>query len=364
MYDDPTRRHARASLALAVLFAACLVAGCGTTPTGDDAPEQSAAGSADLDSAGGGKAIQESADTDAGDADDVGAAPTPDSAVAADDPAPGELAASVNGQPLSLADFQTQALDTQRYFVDKGLDPNTDAGQEQLLALRRQVLSEMINQALIEQDAARRGITATNQEVEASLAAYRAQAGDGAGADAEQAAAGATEAEVFEMERQAIIGRKFVDEISRDLPTEAPFYRARHILCAAEADCAAALDRLAAGEAFDAVARAVSQDEVSAAEGGDLGWIPIIKGFTYLPSAELEAVIAGLAAGQRSAVVQTDYGYHVVEVTEIDPARSIDAELGFKLREKRVHDWLAEQHRAADIVIYISDLQDAVDDAG
>lgn len=357
-----TRRRARASLATAVLLAACLVAGCGAAPdNGDDAVEQSAAGSADI-GGDGGKAIQDSADTaDAGAAD---AAPTAGGAAEADAAGPSELAASVNGQPLALADFQTQALDTQRYFVDKGLDPNTDAGQEQLLALRRQVLSEMINQTLIEQESARRGITATNQEVEASLAAYREQAGDGASVDAARAATGASEAEVFEMERQAIIGRKFVDEISRDLPTTAPFYHARHILCAAEADCAAALDRLAAGEAFDAVAREVSQDEVSAAEGGELGWIPIIEGFNYLPSAELEQVIAGLSAGQRSAVVQTDYGHHVVEVVEIDPARTVDAELGFKLREKRVHDWLAEQHRTADIVIYISDLQDAIDDAG
>lgn len=335
---------------------ALALGGCGGGPAkdagGDDAG-QSAAGHASL----GGDAATPEAATDKGVVGQAGAAsPVAD----AGDGSSAELAASVNGQPIALADFQSQALDTQRYFVDKGLDPNTDAGQRQLLALRRQVLSEMINQALIEQEAARRGITATNQEVEASLAGYRQQAGGAADFDAARNEAGASDADVFAMERQAIIGRKFVDDISRDLPTAAPFYHARHILCAAEADCAAALARIDAGEDFAAVAQAVSKDDVSASQGGDLGWVPIIKGFTYLPSADLETVIAGLQAGQRSPVVKTDYGYHVVEVTEVDPAREIDADLGFKLREKRVQDWLAEQHGAADIIIYITDLKDAL----
>lgn len=357
-----TPRRARGWTAVLLMWAIGPLAGCGTGgEDGVDTPAQSAAGSADLGGGGDDAADPAGKDLQQGaaerDDDDAETAEAPDTAVV-------DLAASVNGAPLALADFQAQALDTQRYFVDQGLDPNTDAGQQQLLALRRQVLREMVNQALFEQESASRGITATNQEVEASLAAYRQQAADSAAFDAARAAAGTSEAELFEMERQAIIGRKLVDDISRDLPTTAPFYHARHILCTAEADCRDALDRLTAGEDFAAVAREVSRDEVSATEGGDLGWIPIIDGFNYLPSAELERVIAGLQAGQRSAVVQTDYGHHIVEVVEIEPARAIDADLGAKLREKRVHDWLAEQHDRADIVIYIEDLQDALEDAG
>lgn len=336
-------------------------AGCanGSTTDGGANADQSAASHASLGDDGG-PTDPAGAPVKSGVTGDADRSPTEPNGA----PEPAELAASVNGQPVALADFQSQALETQRYFVDKGLDPNTDAGQRQLLALRRQVLSEMINQALIEQEAARKGITATNQEVEASLAGYREQSGGTADFDAARNEAGASDADVFAMERQAIVGRKFVEDISRDLPTAAPFYHARHVLCATEAECTAALARLDGGEDFAAVAAAVSKDEVSAAQGGDLGWVPIIKGFTYLPSADLQTVIAGLQAGQRSAVVKTDYGYHVVEVTEVDPAREIDADLGFKLREKRVQDWLAEQHRSADIIIYITDLKDALEIEG
>lgn len=341
-----------------------LVAGCrpsGGADDGSPTARENASGRADVgaDAASddasapsdNGKAI-----ADAG--DDTGAA---DGSAPADASMATELAASVNGQPIPLQDFQTQALDTQRYYVDKGLDPNTDAGQRQLLALRRDVLSEIIDQALIEQESARRGITATNQEVEVSLAAYRQQAGGTADFDAARAATGVSEADVFAMERQAIVGRKFVEEISRDVPSTALFVHARHILCITEADCTAALARLDAGEAFETVAADTSKDEVSASGGGDLGWVPIIEGFSNLPSAELEAVIAGLQSGQRSGVVKTDFGFHIVEVTETDPARAIDPELALKLREQRVQDWLAEQHRTADVVIYISDLKDALD---
>jgi len=44
----------------------------------------------------------------------------------------------------------------------------------------------------------------------------------------------------------------------------------RHILCAKHGQITVALDRLAAGESFDKVAREVSEDK--ARQGGSLGW--------------------------------------------------------------------------------------------
>ena len=80
------------------------------------------------------------------------------------------LVASVDGQPITLADFQRQAFDTQRYFVDQGgIDPNTPDGQQQLLVLRRKVLSDMIDQVLLEQAAGALNIAATEAEVDAAV---------------------------------------------------------------------------------------------------------------------------------------------------------------------------------------------------
>lgn len=51
-------------------------------------------------------------------------------------------------------------------------------------------------------------------------------------------------------------------------------YHARVIQLASQAEAQAALARVVGGEPFEAVARALSQEPVSATQGGDLGWLP------------------------------------------------------------------------------------------
>ncbi|MGB5259807.1 MAG: peptidylprolyl isomerase [Gammaproteobacteria bacterium] len=69
--------------------------------------------------------------------------------------------------------------------------------------------------------------------------------------------------------------------------------------------------RLRAGEDFANLARANSQDTVSAARGGDLGWIS--PGETV---PEFEEVVISLSPGELSAPVKTRYGWHLIEVME------------------------------------------------
>jgi len=64
------------------------------------------------------------------------------------------------------------------------------------------------------------------------------------------------------------------------------------------------------GESFEAVARAVS-DDASAPQGGELGWIN--PGDTVLP---FERSMNSLAIGQLSEPVQTEFGWHLIEVQE------------------------------------------------
>ncbi|MCB1724792.1 MAG: SurA N-terminal domain-containing protein [Gammaproteobacteria bacterium] len=72
------------------------------------------------------------------------------------------------------------------------------------------------------------------------------------------------------------------------------------------------LDRLHAGESFAALAKASSDDPGSASNGGDLGWVE--RG-TMVPPFE-EAAFA-LGKGATSGIVQTDFGFHIVQVTDI-----------------------------------------------
>ncbi len=73
--------------------------------------------------------------------------------------------------------------------------------------------------------------------------------------------------------------------------------------------------RLHAGEDFAALASQYSSDSISAQNGGDLGLI--VAGDM---GPRFEAALFALAKDQISAPVETDFGFHIIQVTGIKPA--------------------------------------------
>jgi parvulin-like peptidyl-prolyl isomerase len=86
---------------------------------------------------------------------------------------------------------------------------------------------------------------------------------------------------------------------------------ARHILVATEAEAQQVLARLQNGEDFAAVAQEVSLDTTSGQQGGDLGWFG--RGMMVAP---FEEAAFALEVNQLSQPVQTQFGYHIIQVTE------------------------------------------------
>jgi peptidyl-prolyl cis-trans isomerase D len=95
--------------------------------------------------------------------------------------------------------------------------------------------------------------------------------------------------------------------------------RVRHILIGSaagsdeeqEAKAQALLEQLQGGADFAELARANSDDPGSAANGGDLGWINrgvMVESF--------EEAAFSLPQGELSGAVKTDFGYHIIQVTE------------------------------------------------
>ena len=96
--------------------------------------------------------------------------------------------------------------------------------------------------------------------------------------------------------------------------------RVRHILitpneildsAAAEQKLIGIRNQIVGGEEFSAVAKAVSEDPVSAADGGDLGWAPA---GTFAP--EFEQAIAAAEIGAVSQPFRTRFGWHILELME------------------------------------------------
>jgi peptidyl-prolyl cis-trans isomerase D len=100
--------------------------------------------------------------------------------------------------------------------------------------------------------------------------------------------------------------------------------RARHILisvdsgaaddvkAAAEARATALLGRVRAGEDFETLARDNSDDTSSAVRGGDLGYNP--RGRMV---AEFDEAQFSMEVGDVSDLVETQFGYHIIEVTAV-----------------------------------------------
>ena len=95
--------------------------------------------------------------------------------------------------------------------------------------------------------------------------------------------------------------------------------KAAHILINDGDDADATLkeiqDKLAAGEAFDELAKSYSQDPGSAESGGDLGWVSpgdMVQAF--------DEKLFSMQAGTVSEPVKTEFGYHLIQLNEIREA--------------------------------------------
>lgn len=87
--------------------------------------------------------------------------------------------------------------------------------------------------------------------------------------------------------------------------------KASHILVKTEDEAKNVLQRLQKGEKFGNIAKAVSLDPGSAKNGGDLGYFT--KG-QMVP--EFEKAAASLNIGDISIPVKTQFGYHIIKVTD------------------------------------------------
>lgn len=106
-----------------------------------------------------------------------------------------------------------------------------------------------------------------------------------------------------------LLNQKVFDYVTKDISREQDMVWARHILVATEEEAQTVLDRLAAGEEWGAIAAEVSTDTSNNTTGGDLGWFT--KGQMVTP---FEDAAYALKVGEISKPVQTDFGYHIIQV--------------------------------------------------
>lgn len=146
-------------------------------------------------------------------------------------------------------------------------------------------------------------------------------------------------------------------------PTEGTYVRARHILFqgpdadALVAQAETVQDSLQNGADFAALARSLSQDRASAAQGGDLGWFgegQMVEPFT---EAAFDASV-----GEVVGPVETQFGQHLIEVTARADreVRLADFTLSMRPSPSTLDD---AENRLRDVAYYADDSGDFAGEA-
>ena len=250
---------------------------------------------------------------------------------------PADAVASVNGEFINRAEYERALMRRMQ---------NVDASQRDLMA--RQVLDALIEQVIIEQAAAEVGVMVSEDAVNAQMDQLRSVMETDSEWQTFLQTNSFTEAELRAAQREALLTQRIRDLVVSGLSGDVLQARARHILVRTEAEAREVIQRLQAGESFAALAQAVSVDQVTRENGGELGWFTPEE----LVDQNLAQVIFSLQPGQVAGPVASQLGFHIVQTQAIEE-RPIEAERMPVLMETTFINWLDDRIAAADIERYI-----------
>ena len=289
---------------------------------------------------------------------------------------PAGAIASVGDATVTQAQFdQIWKQAEVQYASQSGAPPFPKEGTAQYNQLKTSIINYLVQNEIIKQKAAEIKVTVTPAQLDARVKQVTDQVGGQKKLDDLLKQQGVTTAELrsqleAQMLQEAVrakvgenakvteaqITAYFNDPANKAQFVVADTVTARHVLVDTKAT-AAKVQKLLAADPSDAnwkkVAAKYSIDPGSKSKGGDLGSFP--KG-RMVP--QFEEVAFSIKPGTISAPVKSQFGYHVIEVTEKTPGSSktlaeaktmIEQTLKSELQTKAWDVWLADAEKAAGI---------------
>jgi peptidyl-prolyl cis-trans isomerase C len=281
-----------------------------------------------------------------------------------------DVLARVNGQPVTKADFD-------RLIKNMEMSAGQPVPAERRDDIYRKALDQLVTYTVLSQEAKTRNLAVSDAEVDANLAEMRKQFPTEAEFQKALTARGMTpeklradakidmainklmETEVANLpEATDVQVREFYDK-NPDKFKQDETVRASHILIPVDQkadaatkkgarDKAEGLAKQAKGGAdFAKLARENSSDG-SAANGGDLNFMS--RGQTV---ANFDKALFSMQPGQISDVVETEFGFHIIKVTEKKPATTVP----FEQVSPRIRDFLTEQQKQEKAQAFIESLK-------
>jgi peptidyl-prolyl cis-trans isomerase C len=293
-----------------------------------------------------------------------------------------EVVAKVNGQEIHKAELMQRAQMVEIALAQRGRRITPSA------SFFKDVLNDLVSFVLLQQEAKAQGVSATTQEVQQQIDARKRTFPNEEAYQKALTQAGLKESTLRKQLSEQIALQKFVSsrltqnitvsdqamrefyDKNRNQIRQPEQLHLRHILLqippgAAPADkqkvrqqAADLLKRLQAGEDFAKLAQESSQDAGSRQRGGDIGWIA--QGGTVPPFEK--AAFALTKPNELSPVVESPFGYHIIQLLERQPASTIPykqakGRIGTLLKEQqaqqRIGDQIRELRSKAKVELYI-----------
>ena len=252
-------------------------------------------------------------------------------------------AAVVNGKSIRYSDFLEDVATLHRFFDGQAASGAPAEALPDESEIRKNALDRLVFNVVLQEVADERGVVVTEEDLDAELAKLTAQSGG------EEKIAAEIESlygwSIEEFKGKVIWSFVMQNKVAESLRTD------EELVAAAMAEAQQVLDELEAGGDFAELAMQHSDDQATAAVGGDLGSFG--RGI-MVP--EFETAAFALEEGEISDIVETPYGYHIIRVDSVekegDEVTSVTAS-HILIMPANADTYLADRIDSADVVTYV-----------
>ncbi|MCS7002212.1 MAG: peptidylprolyl isomerase [Dehalococcoidia bacterium] len=284
-----------------------------------------------------------------------------------------EETARVNDVPfrmdeyIAILRYRQRQIDSQLQLLQQFGGQGAQQVAQQRAVIPTSIVFEWVDDEIIRQQAARRGIVVTPEEVDQQLRrdleppapTTEAPSSDDPASPAPTptptappapfeeryrnllAFTGLTDAQYREIVRTRMLRERLEQQLQAQTPTIAEQMRARGILVQTESEANDLLNRIQNGEDFGSVAFASSLDSRSRENNGDLGWLPRGSRGDELFDRALFSLQGTVITGP----VQGGFGYWILQRIEGPEVRELSPEQLEQLRNGALSRFLEEQKR-------------------
>jgi len=284
----------------------------------------------------------------------------------------------VNNIPVSRSEYQKEFKTMKdQYAIMFGVDFTTTDGKKMLNNVKEETIKSLAQWKIIEAEAKKRGISVSNNEIEAKYKEIQGQFANPLQFELALSQYGLDPQSFKEQIRKSLITNKLMAEIGKDekvtedemkkyykdniyLFENPKQYKVSIILIKDEKKAKEVAKEIKDKKiSFADAAKKYSEDTSTKDKGGDLGYIT--QG--DLPS-EVEKATFSLSINQVSNPIKTDKGYYITTITDIKEAYTtpyiqakpeIEQRILNDKRSKVFNKWLDEQYKKAKIEKDFSD---------